>query len=303
VSFLSRIAMRAGIADGGAAEPLLVLKDRGLQRSPHISRQEAPPEEEELQTVRRQLDTEGDDEEVQTLRRQVVGEGEGASPAPIPAPTSEEHDAEVGPTSTSVGGKAGAESASPARHLARMPEGGDELHTIRRLAGDPEQEDAQPVRRIEEDEEDAQARPLLRSAVIRRSVQDAPARGLTELGSATSPDPETGAGAPEPLDPPGPGEAPPMLSPAPPVPVSSGERPERSSWAADAPMAALPPQLLAEVHAELPGAHFERPQVERPQVVIDRIDVLIHEATAPSRSPDRAKKRSRSFRARYLGRL
>jgi hypothetical protein len=295
--------MRAGIAGGGAAEPLLVPKDRGLQRSPHISRQEAPPEEEELQTVRRQLDTEGDDEEVQTLRRQVVGEGEGASPAPIPAPTSEEHDAEVGPTSTSVGGKAGAESASPARHLARMPEGGDELHTIRRLAGDPEQEDAQPVRRMEEDEEDAPARPLLRSAVIRRFVQGAPARGLTELGSATSPAPETIAGAPEPSDPPGPGEAPPMLSPAPPVPAPFVDRRDPSSWGADAPMAAPPPQPLEEVHAELPAAHFERPQVERPQVVIDRIDVLIHEPTPPARSPDRAKKRSRSFRARYLGRL
>lgn len=94
-----------------------------------------------------------------------------------------------------------------------------------------------------------------------------------------------------------------MLSPAPPVPVSSGERPDRSSWAADAPMAALPPQPLAEVHAELAGAHFERPPVERPQVVIDRIDVLIHEPTPPARGPDKAKKRSRSFRARYLGRL
>ena len=303
MSFLGRIAMRAGIAGGGGAEPLLVPKDRGLQRSPHISRQDAPPEEEELQTVRRQLDTEGDEEEVQTLRRQVAGEGEGASPAPILAPTSEEHDAKVRPTSTSVGGKAGEELARPARHLARTPEGGDELHTIRRMAGDPEREDAQPVRRIEEDEEDAQARPLLRSAVIRRSVPGAPARGLTELGSATSPAPGPAPGAPGPSDLPGPGEAPPMLSPAPPVPVPSAERPDRSSWGAGAPMAALPPQLLAEVHAELPGAHFERSQVERPQVVIDRIDVLIHEPTPPARSPDGAKKRSRSFRARYLGRL
>jgi hypothetical protein len=302
VSFLGRIAIRAGIAGGATAEPLLVPKDRGLQRSPHISRQEAPPEEEELQTVRRQLDSEGDEEEVQTLRRQVAGEGEGTSPAPILAPTSEEHDAEVRLTSISVGGVAGGESARPAQHLARMPEGGDELHTIRRMAGDSEQADAQPVRRSEEDEKNIQARPLLRSAVIRRSVPGAPARGLTELDSVTSPAPGPAPGAPGPSDLPGPGEAPPMLSLAP-VPVSSGERTERSSWAADAPMAALPPQLLAEVHAELPGAHFERPQVERPQVVIDRIDVLIHEPTPPARGPDKGKKRSRSFRARYLGRL
>jgi hypothetical protein len=272
MSFLARLAMRAGIPGDGAAEPLLVPKDRGLQRSPRLFRQEAPPEEEdeEVQTLRRQLETEGDEEEVQTLRRQVAGANEGAASLAVVAPTS----AEVGPDA---------------------PRTGDELRAVRRMAGDPEEEEAQPVRRMMQGQEEAKAQPPRRSTVVRRSVRGASAHGPPGFGAPAA---AIVADQPEPSRLRAPGETAPMPSPAsPPVPVPIADRPDRSSRGADAPLATLPPQPLAEA-AELSRGHFERPQV-----VIDRLDVLIHEPTPAARGPDGAGRRSRSFRARYLARL
>jgi hypothetical protein len=273
MSFLARLAMRAGIPGGGAAEPLLVPKDRGLQRSPRLFREEAPPEQDEDQTLRRQLETEGDEEEVQTLRRQLAGGNDGAATVSVAAPTSEELQPDA-------------------------PRTGDELPTVRRMTVEPEEEEAQPVRRMMEGQEGAKARPLLGSAVVQRSVRGAAAHGPAALGSATAPAPEIVADQPEPSNLRASGEMPPMPAPAwPPVPLPSADREGRSSRGADASLATLPPQALAET-PELPRDRFERPQV-----VIDRLDVLIHEPAPPARGPDSAERRSRSLRARYLRRL
>ena len=89
-----------------------------------------------------------------------------------------------------------------------------------------------------------------------------------------------------------------MPSPAPPVTVPMVDGPDGSSWRGESPITVLPPQPFAETRAEPAAGHFERPHV-----VIDRLDVLIHEPMAPARAPDDAKRRLRSFRARYLRRL
>jgi hypothetical protein len=285
VSFLARIAMRAGIP-GGGTEPLLVPKDRGLQRPPNLARQEIEPEEDQAQTLRRQPETEIEEAEVQTLRRQLEGEDEEAAPAPIVPPASQEEEPEVRAAGTGAADMPDEEQMQPARRLARMAEDGEELHAIRRMAA------------TEEDEESAEAaRPLRRSFVVRRSVQRAPAPVPSELGPKTSPPPKIVSDEPEPSNLRALGEPMPAAAP-PPGPVPTGDRPDRSSWGGEAPMAVLPPQPFAEAHPEPPAGHFERPQV-----VIDRLDVLIHEPMAPARGPDGTKRRSRSFRARYLRRL
>jgi hypothetical protein len=80
--------------------------------------------------------------------------------------------------------------------------------------------------------------------------------------------------------------------------MPTGQGPDRADWAGEAPLPTLPPQPVAEAHAEPSPGRFERPHV-----VIDRVDVLIHEAMPPARAPEGDKRRARSFRARYLRRL
>jgi hypothetical protein len=319
MSFLTRIAMRAGIPGVAAAEPILVPKDRGIQRPQGVSRQEVEPEEEEVQTLRRQADTGNDEEELETLRRQAEPEEESeeAARALMVPPASEEEGLEAqAARRAAAGAPEEEEEAQPARRVApmadraaqaipRMAPTEDEEDTaassrIDRVAAEQEEEEAQPVRRVEQDEENGQpARPLLRSAVTWRAVRRAPAPGPEELGPATSPAPPIVSDEPEFSDLRALGETPPMSAPSPPAaPIPTAHGPDHAGSAGEAPMPALPPQSFAEAPAGPSTVRFERPQV-----VIDRVDVLIHETMPPARAPESDKRRSRSFRARYLRRL
>jgi hypothetical protein len=323
MSFLARIAMRAGIRGGAAAEPILVPKDRGIQRPHSLSRQQVAPEEEEVQTLRREADAGSEEEEAQTMPRQAASEDEGeeAARAAMVPPAAEEEGLEAQAARRAAGEPEEGEEAQPAQRVAQVAEGQaralrrvaaaeDEEDTvassrINRAAAEQEDEEAQPVRRLEQEEEEAQpARPLLGPAAASRALRRAPEPGPEELGAATSPAPPIVSDEPEPSDLRALGESPQPPAPSPPsapvptAPSAAGLDPDPAGWAGEAWLPALPPASVADAHAAPSPGGFERPHV-----VIDRVDVLIHDAMSPARAPESDKRRARSFRARYLKRL
>ena len=287
MSFLARIAMRAGLPGEGAAElPLLVPKNRGLQRPPHLTGQQGAPAQEGAPMLRRQLEPDSEEEEVATLRRQPAIHGgaiEAAGQAPIvgSAAAEEQVAPPAGPGATST---PEAEETEPARPIAHIP--------AQRIARMP----APPIEQEEDTDEDAEAAgPLRRSLVVRRAVRDAPAPAPEGPGQEI---PAASASVAEQPESSNRGASRAALLPSePPVSIPGVDRPEGPSWRSAA-ITALPPPRPVEMLSEAATARSERPQV-----VIDQLDVLIHEPAPPVRGPDLAKRRSRSLRARYLGRL
>jgi hypothetical protein len=277
MSFLARIAMRAGLPEEGAAElPLLVPKDRGPQRAAHLTGQRVAPEQEDAPTLRRQLEPGREEEEVETIRRQPAIHGEAveaARQAPIVGPAAAEE-----------------RVAPPAGRGASMPEG-EETQPARRIA-------RMPARPMEEEEGTEAAAPVRRSPVVRRAVEGAPAPAPERPGLETFPAAAGVSEQPGPSNRGASGAARPAPLPSePPVSIPVVDRPDSPSRRGEA-ITGLPPPRPADTPPEAATGRSERPQV-----VIDQLDVLIHEPTPPVRGPDLAKRRSRSLRARYLGRL
>jgi hypothetical protein len=288
MSFLARIAMRAGLPGEGPAElPLLVPKNRGPQRPPHLTGQQVAPKQEGTPTLRRQLEPDSEEEEVGTIRRQPAIHG-GAVEAAGQAPIVESMEQMAPPAARGATSAAEGEETEPARHIAHIP-----ARHIARLPAPPMEEEED----IEEDGE--AAAPLRRSPVVRRAVRGAPAPAPGRPGPEISPAATGVFGQPESLNRGASGAATPVPLPSePPISIPVADRPDAQSWRGEA-ITVPPPPRPAETRSEAATA---RP--ERPQVVIEQLDVLIHEPVPPPvRGPDLAKRRSRSLRARYLGRL
>lgn len=183
------------------------------------------------------------------------------------------------------------EEAQPAR-IARQEEE-EEAQPTRVVRQEEEEEAAQPLRR-QPDEEGEEAVMTVRRARLRRAERpDEP-----ELDPKTALPDATPMDEPEPSDlratravrrsgAPLPAAAAPSPPPGPPL---AGET------LGDAPAFAPPPAVFSAP----PGAAQEG-RLGRPIVVIDQVDVLIHEPAAPSSA--RAPGASRTMRARYLRRL
>ena len=201
----------------------------------------------------------------------------------------------------------------------RQAEGEDEEESVmlHRQAGDEEEET--PIQRQPEEEEE----PVQASRTVRRSLQTTPQSVAAQPSPAVAARDEAGAAHSA--------VAPPSITASPHLFETPDADPVVASTFHDAPASDVPSDLPADSPATHPirqqdafapaaapyfpdngPGEYDAPESspnaapsarERPQVVIDQIDVLIHEqapqrpASRPRTDPDRA------LRARYLRRL
>jgi hypothetical protein len=295
VSYLARISARA--AGSRSTVPAIVPKGLGNRHAPAIARMEEPGEEEETlapmrllgaRPVRRQK-AEGDSEEVLAAAREE-------EEPKAQRQTSEE---EVAPLRRQ-------EEEEEAIQPVRRQEEEDELATLRRQQEEEEEEAIQPIRRQEDEEEQAMPmRAIARQEEIplEESPQPAPPPGQTDLEPDAEPVSQELAGEQEPSDlqalhrdiSPGPELSPPALQGETPAsrPLAEALTPFQTQ-APDFPAGSAIPEMLPST---------TRMDEARPTVVIDQLDVLIHEPVAQATRPAPRQDRDRALRARYLRRL
>lgn len=304
MSYLARISARA--AGPRANAPAVLPKCLGNGQTAAIARSEENGEEDEtLSPMRtpaaRPVRRQEADEAEEVSRQEVEGEPEAkraASPKEMAREVQREADEEV------------EEGVVPLRR--QEDEGEEELAPLRRQEEEGEEEVA-PLRRqeIEEESEASPMRTIARQEEIplEDTGQTAPPPAQAELEPDAEPPSQELAGDREPSDlqalhrdiPAGPG-----LSP--PTPAAQSEPPENRS--ANRPLA----ETLASSHPQVPDFTdgIAIPHVipqstgageSRTDVVIDQLDVVIHEpAVSAERSPPH-RDRERVLRARYLRRL
>lgn len=294
MSYLARISARVA----GPSAPARAVMPKGLAHAPTptVARNSAtdaqageelrPPEEgggEELTRLDRQ-DT-GEEEQLATVRRQDA-EDEEEMAAPLRRQEEEE------------------ESLQTLRRLAVEEE--TPIQTLHRQV-EEEEESLQTLRRQQEAEDDAAVQPM-------RSIARQEEVPLEETGQTVPPptqeslDPDAGPVDQELADEEEPSGLQALRREVPSMPAPYATAPEASL--ANGPFG----QTVAPEPSYLPQPPdgIETPQAvpqpvgaesRRPQVIIDQVDVLIHEtASSPDRSAQRHS-RDRAMRARYLRRL
>jgi len=291
MSFLSRLSARAG--PSVSAAPLLMPKGFAAKYAGPVYREEAPAEEEEQVASKRVM-------RVRAVRRQETE-----------APDQGEEEMSRAPSAGAIGEQPEEETMQPLRRAgaeAAPSEEEEEVQAIRRAEAAPEGEEeeavqaARFVRRAEEVPLDDTEKPLRQ-----------PFQSDLEPG-ATPPHPDL-ANEEEPSDlqalrrdvvpqspPPGRSERPGHVidggegqEPAAPYGPGYGDRFSQSGAAAT--FQARDGQLFEPRRAASTGA-------DRPQVIIDQLDVLIHEqAPSPRAAARPATDQGRMLRARYLRRL
>ena len=318
MSFFVRLADRGGFAPRNQRAPVLTPKGGPVRRMPA-----APPEaeetalplrrqetgEEELRTLRR-----AQEEEVEPLRRVVEDQEETA------APLRRQEDREE--RAQALRRREEEEEVQPVR---RQPEGPDEeeLRSLRRQEEDEEAqplrrqaegeaEEARPLRRQEDEQADQeeQAQPLRRQG---EAEEIEPAR-ISRAGRPSEPelDPDEAREPEPPLDVPepsdlralrrdiagGPAHAP---RPRPDSGTPAGSDPVDGATDATGHAAEpfAPPSFPAPAPPSTQSGGGDR--FERPHVVIDQVDVLVHEPATPATA--RPPATGRRIRARYLRRL
>lgn len=224
-----------------------------------------------------QRQPEDEEEPMQALRRQPIGNEEEPMQALHRQPTDEEdepvqakriHRQEAAPEEE----EAAPEEEEPAQLMRRQP--AEEEEPMRTLRRQPAEEVAEPVR----------------TRQIHRELQpDEP-----ELNPRSSPPPE--------ITPDEPG--PPSLRAAyAEAPAAAGQAPTIPPYPTSNTPPLAPPRF--DVPDAPPSAPTATPDSEfrRPHIVIDQLDVLIHEPAPPARPTSASSDRSRALRARYLRRL
>lgn len=285
--FLARLSLRARPALSRA--PALMPKGLAMRQHVPVFRTEQPPEEEEqAQPLRRAA--------ARTIRRAEEPKDEEEKTQRSAAPTAHEKD----------------EQEQPA--MARRASG-----SLRRAEDPEEEEPAQPLRRAAAPApEPEEEKPAQAARLIRRAEEVPLEEGERPLRQPFQEDVSPGA-SPLPPDMANEEEPPAMQAlrrdVAPSVPA-----PAATPTAADpgfAGFSAQPGEPFAEkfgggeVYIPGPPAGFDAPFTEaaggsspqRPQVVIDQVDVLIHEPVAPAVPARPAFDAGRAMRARYLRRL
>jgi len=301
VSYLARISARA--AGSRSKVPAIVPKGLGNRHAPATSRMEEAGEAEETlapmrslgaRPVRRQ-EAEGDSEEVLAAAReeeeeeiQPIRRQEKEEEAIQPIRRQEEKDEE---------------EVAP---LRRQEEEEEEIQPIRRQ--EKEEEAIQPIRRQEEKDEEEQAmrmRAIARQEEIplEESPQPAPPPSQTDLEPDAEPVSQELAGEQEPSDLQAlhrdisPGAD--LSAPAP-----QGETPASRPLAeALTPFQTRAPNFPAGLAIPEMVPPTTRMDEARPTVIIDQLDVLIHEPVTQARRAAPRQDRDRTLRARYLRRL
>lgn len=294
MSLFSRVAARAGIAD---AEPAPLATPKGLAGM-GLFRAAAEPEahekeEEEVAPLRR-ISQLPDEEPVRPLRRAAA------------RPEEKEEGEEMAPLRRAARGEEDEDEVRPAPVRRAATEEADEpITALRRTLPDEDEPALQPMRRAVNEEEEGKAGEV---AALRRTGEPmeeeeiaAPLRrafppDAETLDAETSPRPPT-SGAEEEL----PGlrmlrrEAA-TLNAGPATGDTSGPAGPGVSSAGPEPAPAFVP--IVETGPPRP-APAGLASAERPRVVIEHIDVQVHEPAAQARgwTPDLG----RALRARYLG--
>lgn len=285
--FLARLSLRARPALSRA--PALMPKGLAVRQPMPVFRAERPPEEEEqAQPLRRSA--------ARTIRR-----------AEQPPPDEEKTQRSAAPTAQEKD-----EQEQPA--MARRTPG-----SLRRAETPEEDEPAQPLRRAAapapppEEEKPAQAARL-----IRRAEEVPLEEGERPLRQPFQEDVSPGA-SPLPPDMANEEEPPAMralrrdVAPSAPAPAAMPAAADPGFAGPGAPPAGpFAEDFGGEVYMPAAPAGFDAPYSEvggstsapqRPQVIIDQVDVLIHEPTAPAVPARPAFDAGRAMRARYLRRL
>ena len=295
MGFLARLSLRARPALSRA--PALMPKGLAMRQPVPVFRAGEPAEEEEqAQPLRRAA--------ARTIRRAEEPPAEEEETQRISAPAAGEED----------------EQEQPA--MARRVPG-----SLRRAEEPEEEEPAQPLRRAAapaqepEEEEQAQATRLIRRAEevpledgekpLRQPFQEDLSPGASPLPpdmaneeeppamqalrrdiASSAPPPRNPAGIPAAADPGFEGFG---VEPAEPFPAKFGGE------AVYVP--GLPAGFEAGFAEAVGGSGAGAPAPQRPQVIIDQVDVLIHEPAAPAVAARPAFDAGRAMRARYLRRL
>ena len=266
------VSRRAADAEGG--EELRPPEDIGEEQLTRMERQETEEEEGSMAPLRRQ--SEEDQEPIQAVRRQAEEEEE-----PIQTLRRQVEEEE-----------------EPIQTLRRQEEEEEApLQTLRRQKAEEEEESAvQPVRPIARQEE----------VPLEDTGQTLPAPTHESLEPDAGPVSQELAGEEEPSDLQALRRDFPSMSASSPPPAAAAlnapltDRPIPETVIPDSSF--LPPQLDGmEMPLAAPQSHGA--ESRRPQVIIDQVDVLIHE---PASSTDRGasrRSRNRAMRARYLRRL
>jgi hypothetical protein len=271
-------------------------REGAARRSAGLPRQEHE-EEEEVQALRRQEREEEEAEGLQAARlaRQATEEGEEEEAQALRRQEREEE-----------------EPAQPLRRQEQEEEEGLQAARLRRQPAEEEEEEEEEaqalLRRQEHEEEALQGERLARQETgeeeeaelqaLRRQGPD-----LEGLDPETANKPEELAGEPEP---------PTALAvrrseagPAPVAPVEPGPPPPGGDGRAPfaGPDAPLGGPLDLDLTPPGPVVETPPPGFTRPSVLIEQLDVLIHEPSPARPGAGRRQERSRAVRARLLRRL
>jgi hypothetical protein len=287
--FLARLSLRARPALSRA--PALMPKGLAMRQPVPVFRAEQPPEEEEqAQPLRRAA--------ARTIRRVEEPKAEEEKTQRSADPTAKEED----------------EREQPA--MARRVSG-----SLRRAENPEEEEPAQPMRRAAAPApEPEEEKPAQAARLIRRAEEVPLEEGERPLRQPFQEDVSPGA-SPLPPDMANEEEPPAMqalrrdVAPSVPAPAATPTAADPGFAGFGAPPAGPFAENFGggEVYMPAPPAGFDAPYSEvgasnasapqRPQVIIDQVDVLIHEPVAPAAAARPAFDAGRAMRARYLRRL
>lgn len=183
----------------------------------------------------------------------------------------------------------------------------EEVAALRRQ--EQQEEEVAPLRRQEQEQDDEEAVMPMRAIARQEEIpleeapKSAPSRSQTDLESDEEPVSDDLAVEQEPSD-----------LQALRRDVGHGPAPSPATSQTEAPMSRPQPGRLAPFQTEAHGVptEFPTPQIvppttgvdpARPRVVIEQLDVLIHEPVAPSTRTEPRKDRHKALQARYLRRL
>lgn len=304
MSFLTRLSARA--ARFPSTVPVVMPKGLVARQPVPVARAEEPAEEQETLSparpaARRQ---ETDEPQEEASRQETEEEPEAQRQA------QEEGEEEVAPLRRQEEEGAEEEPVAPLRRQEKEEE--EEVAPLRRQEQEEEEEEAlAPLRRQEEEEEAQPMRAIARQEEVplEETGETSSPRSQFELEPKAEPASPELVEAEEPLNAQAlhrdmaPGYS--LPQPAPAAPGVAAGNPPANHPSGRSQSSALPTDLFIPESPALTGFHTPGtgPELSRPDVVIDQLDVVIHEpAPAPGSQASRID-RGRAFRARYLRRL
>jgi len=315
VSYLARLSARA-VGQVSPTRPAITPKGMPCGQPTMISREAEEPTEEKDRaaplrtsrsaTLHRQEEPAAEEKAAPLRRKAARPEEEEPVAAPLRRQESEEGEEEAAPLRRQAP-EEGEEDVAPLRRQAEEEEAESDVAPLRRQAKEEEAEgDAAPMRRQEEDGEEPEVSP---KRVIARQ-EEVP---VEETGQTEMPRPQAGLT---------PGAEPPLeefaAEPEPPamhalrraaLPASEPAAPAPRAGSVAPPAAEPAPtplqfrDRLGEPSIPQAGLFGTGHETKSPDVVIEQVDILIHEPSPPQARNTGRQDQGRAMRARYLRRL